>query len=292
MFQFEESSFKRKSSVNNAGRTEKIGANKWETMIDVDVDPTLPWTIFFDTKSVVGDPLHLMAPLGHVIARVEWGSGNGTVRYIVDVTDLVALPVAGNHVKVALTLVSTTTVVPPPAGLPFTGSDVGLPEPRAAQAPQEAAALVSCFLSAGYAQGSFPSAVDQHVTPLFGGGGPAFTGVGVQALVSNVPVRMNGFTAFNPSKTTPFYLFFLSNPDLASDQANPELWKKVVVLPPNENVVVAYPASVPFDRGLCWFLSTTADKITAPAEGVVARVDVELVRRPTVDVVTVIAQTG
>ncbi len=286
-FQFEESSFAHKDRVNNAGRTERIGANKWETMIDVDIDSTLAWTIVFDTKSIVGDTNHLMAPLGRVIARVEWGSGNGTSRYIVDVTDLVTLPVAGNHVKVALTLVSTTTVLPPDGG-DFLGSDVGNPLPRAAQAPQNAEALVSCYLSADYAQGSFPSAVDQHVVPIFGAG---TTGLGASALVSNVPVRMNGFTAFNPNATA-LYLFFLSNPDLASDTGNAVLWKKVVALPQNQNVIVAYPASVPFDRGLCWFLSTSAASIVAPGAGVVARVDVELVRRPTIAVVEVIAQTG
>lgn len=283
-FQFEESSFQKKKQVNNAGRTEKIGANKWETMIDVDIDSTLSWTIFFDTKSIVGDPNHLMAPLGRVIALVEWGSGNGTGRYVVDVTDLASIPVAGNHVKVALTLVSTTTVLPADGG--FEGSDVGVPLPRADQAPQEAAALVSCFLSADFAQAAFPSAIDQHVVPIFGN---ANSGLGKAAVVSNVPVRMNGFTAMNPNEAA-LYLLFYSNPTLASDTGNPVLRKKVYVLPPNQNVVIAYPASVPFDRGLCWFLSTVPDGVTAP--GVNARVDVELVRRPTVKVVTAIASTG
>ena len=71
---------------------------------------------------------------------------------------------------------------------------------------------------------------------------------------------------------------------------DPSLVKKLLVLPPFQQVSVTFAASVPFDRGLCWVAGTTPLLPATPALEV--RVDLELVRRPTVKLVEVIAPTG
>ncbi len=283
-YRAEESSFAKKNQVNNFGKTERINGLKWFTFINVDIDEQMDWTLVFDTKSIVVDEATGVIS-GRVVAKVEVGSGNGYTETIWDVTDLVAIPIAGNHVKVALTLVSTFEIAPAPTPEGYEGSDLA-PAP----APPEAAALVSAYLSADFAQSVFPSAVDHHVVPVFGAG---TSWLGTAGVAATVPVRLIGLTAINPGPN-PIYLFLTSNASIAALMIGPglaaELVKKIIVLPPNLPVEVVFAASVPFDRGLVWVASDTLAGITQSVQAI--RVDLELVRRPTVKTVSTIAPTG
>lgn len=290
-----ESSYQHKKSVNNFGRTERIGGNKWEAMIDVDLDEQLDWALVIDTKAVVIDPISLF-PLGSVRARVNFGSGNGDSDTIVDATDFILIPVAGNHVKVALTLVATQTVTTPSGGT-FNGSSIPTVAPRtdvpgflSAPAPQTAGALVSCFLSADYAQRAFLSAIDEHIVPVFGTPPAPLFGTALTGVVSQVPVRLNAVSATNPGASTVFLQLYSSPTVPVGPHAPAQLLKKVIAIPAGQTVVTNFAQSVPFDAGLSWVASTNPD-LVAPA-GTPIRVDIELVRRPTVKGVSTIAPTG
>ena len=281
--------FLRKKQVSNFGRTERITGAVWTTMIDVDVDDQMAWTLSFDTKQITTStaaPSGVESITSKVMAKVEVGSGNGVTQEIFDVSDLAQLPIAGDHVKVSLTLVSAVAVELPAGDSVFLG--YGIPAP----APSTDAALVSCFMSAGLTFVA-PPGIDYPVAPIFGGPAPgALSPLSNAATVATVPTRVRSFSAFNPNVTGALFLNLRSQarPTSAFEPNSPVTLLYTAVLPAQTLVQRQFLSGLPFARGLAWDVTTNPDG-TGPSASTV-RVDLELVRQPSVVVAGAIPATS
>ena len=277
--------FLRKDQVSNFGRLERIDGSAWTAMVDVDIDEQHCWTLTFDQQQISAQTLTPDESLitSKVMAKIEVGSGNGVSEQILDVTDLVQLTIAGDHVKVSLRLFSAIEIEPPPNGVIYEG--IAQPAP----APTGDSALVSCFLSAEFVIAP-PPAVDFPVTPIFGAPG-ALTALGALALVSRVPVRVRRYSAFNPSNNVLF--LNLRSSGIVAETNNPITLMHTMVLPPNLPVDIDFAfrgATLPFPRGLVWDVTTNPDGSNQVAVGV--RVNLELVRQPRVILVKDVKPTS
>ena len=282
MYKPQTTEFLRKRAVTNFGRTERITGAGWTTMIDVDIDEQQCWTVSVDTKQISATlPNDYESVItSKVMAKVEIGSGNGTSTQIFDASDLAQLTIAGDHVRVSLTLVSSRLLQPPPNG----SSYQGIAEP--APAPVGDAALCSCFLSSEFITVT-PPGVDFPVTPIFGAPGD-LTGTSLLGLVASVPVRVRRVSAFNPDPASTVYLNLRST-GVATD-ANDAITRLVSVpLPPQTPVVLQFATGVPFANGLVW--NTTSDANGGIPSGS-ARVEIELVRKPSVLCVPIVSPTS
>jgi hypothetical protein len=248
----QQSQFYQRDNQNNFGRTEVVDGQKYTTLIEVDLTEQQDWTIFIDTQQITyaaGETSFA----SKVQALVEVGSGNGLSTVIVDATDLVALSVAGDHIKVAVTLVSALNVT-----LPDGGDAPGFAYP--APAPAADQALVSAFLAQGFVV--FPpglGAAQAHV-PILKGTPGSLVNTSVDGVASAVPCRLNSFVAFNPSGS-PVYLALKSANKLGEALPNDQAivtTVAVIVLPSNVPVQIEYPGGLPFPRGLVWESCTDA----------------------------------
>lgn len=279
------SDFLRKNQVSNFGRTERITGAEWTTMIDVDLDEQMDWTVNFDTKQITLTSA-ANGITSKVMAKVEVGSGNGTSEHILEVTDLAQLPVSGDHLKVALTLVSAVAVTLPTGDSIFLG--YGIPSP----APTTDAALVSCFLSSGMILVS-PPGIDYPVQPIFGGPAPgALAPLSNAAVIATVPCRLRSFSAFNPASSGALFLNFRSAARVIGvfEPNTPVTLLYTTVLPAQTLVQRQFLSGLPFARGLEWDVTTAADGSSPSASTV--RVDLELVRQPSVVVASSVTPTS
>jgi hypothetical protein len=273
MYKSKNTSFLRKSTVTNFGRTERITGAVWTTMIDVDIDEQQAWTVNIDTKTITGFGAS-SGITSKVMAMVEVGSGNAVSTQMFDASDFAQFTIAGDHVKISLTLVSALAYAAPPNGPNFLG--IGYP----AAAPSTDAALVACFLSSESTIVAPPS-LDYPVTPIFGApGGP--TSLSTHGIVSTVPTRVWGFSAFNPSASL-LYLNLRSSA-VAYEGNSPITLLSTTLLPSQLPIDKQFSAPMPFARGLVWDVSANPDGSSPSATNV--RVDIELVRQPSVVLAT------
>lgn len=265
--------FLKKAQPTNFGRTERIDGTTWTTLIDVDIDDQLSWSLVIDTQQITGSGESLIIG-SRVMARVEVGSGNGFTEQIIDATDLVALPLAGNHIKVAVTLASAIPTLTE-NGTPVLFTEPGGP----GSAPEGDMALVSAFLSAESGGGAMWG--PDYPVPLVDGPTNAL-------LVATVPIRMRGYSAFNPSGS-PLYLVYRNTANL-DEVGLTQNQVHVAVLPPNELVQRAFPAPLPFSRGMVWNVCT--DPVGTTISAAPVRVDVSLLRQPRVQAVAFVNPTS
>lgn len=283
-----ETTFLRRDGRQSRGRVDTVDNSTLFTFVDHDIEEGVPYTVIVNTIAVTttldtATPPNVV-PAARVVAVIEVGDGNGKTRTVYDATDLLLVPVMGDHVRVSIALEDPLTL--PGSTAALAAQPISLPN-FASPAPAGARAQVSAFLSKGAKGFAYQPDFFAPVVPVTGAGGGGESNFAANLVVSTSPCRLVGLTAMSPvavgGGTT--FLWLVSNPSGTAFPlnlpGNPKsaIVKAVIPLPPS--VVVAFnpPSSIPFDRGFSWALSTTAATFTA---GGTARVDAILLRRPIV----------